>query len=163
MTEISDQDAAQARVTQGKGSVSHYFVWFILQTIGAAILFYYSMPLYRQVLMDPSSHEVRSGRLIWSLLSIALMQGGYWARHRLNPILPQFRNALVGHIIQFVGRLAFVFAGSVFGFAFIIRRPELQVPFSRYVVLIVGLFAVFCYFRELERLGAAIGEPKDRS
>jgi hypothetical protein len=142
---------------------SRYFFLLALQTIGAGILFCYSVPLYRQVLMDPAGHEVRSGRLLWSLSSIALMQGGYWARHRLNPSLPQFRNALLGHVIQFVGRLAFVFAGSVFGFAFIIRRPELQVPFSRYVVLIVGLFAVFCYFRELERLGTAIGEPKDRS
>ena len=78
-------------------------------------------------------------------------------RHRFNRRrLPQFRNALVGHIILFVGSISFVFAGAVFGFAFIVPRPELQIPSSRYLVLTMGLFALFCYVRELARLGRAL-------
>ncbi len=66
-------------------------------------------------------------------------------RHRFNPPLPQFHNAFLGHVILFVGSVSFVFAGAVFCFAFIMPRPELQIPPSRYLVLIVGLFALFCY------------------
>ena len=138
-------------------SARRYYYLLLLQTVGAVILFCYSVPLYRRALFDPAAHEARPlAKLIWAVASIALMQGAYWLRHRLDPPLPPFRNAFVGLLIQFVGRLAFVFASSVFGFAFIIRRPELQVPFSRYAILVVGLFAVFCYFQELERLGKTL-------
>jgi hypothetical protein len=44
-------------------------------------------------------------------------------------------------------RGAFVLGTSVFGFVFIVRRPEFQVPTSRYVVLVIGFFALFCYNR----------------
>ena len=149
--------AASGRPVQGRGAgASRYFFFFAIQTIGAVILFWYAVPLYRQVLADPGGHEVRPERLIWSLSSIALMQAGYWMRHRFNPPLPQFRNALIGHVILFVGSISFVFAGAVFGFAFIMPRPELQIPSSRYLVLTVGLFALFCYVRELARLGRAL-------
>jgi hypothetical protein len=43
-----------------------------------------------------------------------------------------------------------------FGFVFIVRRPEFQLPASRYFILIIALFAVFCYTQELERLGRAL-------
>jgi hypothetical protein len=144
-------------------ATSRYFFFFTLQTIGAGILFLYAIPLYRQVLADPGGHVVRNERLIWSLSSIGLMQTAYWLRHRLNSPLPRFRNALIGHIILFIGRLSFIFSSAVFGFAFLVHRPELQIPFSRYVVLILGLFALFCYVQELERLGRALSESKDGS
>ena len=121
--------AASGRPVRGSGAgTSRYFFFFAMQTIGAGILFWYAVPLYRQVLADPGGHEARPERLIWSLSSIGLMQAGYWMRHRFNPPLPQFRNALIGHIILFVGSISFVFAGAVFCFAFIVPRPELQIP-----------------------------------
>jgi hypothetical protein len=80
-------------------------------------------------LADPAGHEAQLERLIWSRSSIGLMQAGYWMRYRFNPPLPQFQSAFVRHIILFVGSISFVFAGAVFGFAFIIRSPELQIRF----------------------------------
>jgi hypothetical protein len=137
------------------GDVSRYLFLFAIQTIGAVILFWFAVPLVRQVLLDPSSHVVRPENLVWLLSAITLMQAGYWIRHRLRPPLPQLRNALVGYIVLFVARMSFVLATSVFGFVFIVRRPEFQLPTSRYFVLIIGLFAVFCYTQELEQLGRA--------
>jgi hypothetical protein len=139
--------------------VQRYFLLFAIQTIGAAILFWYSVPLFRQVLLDPASHVPQTENLVWSLSAIALMQAGYWIRHRLRPPLPQLRNALFGYIVLFVARMSFVLATSVFGFVFIVRRPEFQIPASRYVILIIGLFAVFCYTQELERLGRTLIGP----
>ena len=75
-----------------------YFVLLAMQTIGAAILFWFTVPLFRQVLLDPGSHVPRLENLVWALSAITLMQAGYWIRHRLRPRLPQFHNALVGYI-----------------------------------------------------------------
>jgi hypothetical protein len=78
---------------------------------------------------------------------------------RLQPSLPQLRSTFVGHIILFIARMSFVLATSVFGFVFIARRPEFQIPTSRYVVLVIGLLALFCYAQELEHLGRALIGP----
>jgi hypothetical protein len=136
-----------------------YFFLFAMQTIGAAILFWYAVPLFRRVLLDPGSHTARPENLVWSLSAIALMQAGYWIRHHLRPRLPQLRNALIGYIVLFVARMSFVLATSVFGFVFIVRRPELQIPTSRYFIVIIALFALFCYTQELEKLGRALIDP----
>ena len=136
-----------------------YFVLLAMQTIGAAILFWFTVPLFRQALLDPGSHVPRPENLVWSWSAITLMQVGYWMRHRLRPRLPQLRNALVGSIVLFIARMSFVLATSIFGFVFIVRRPELYVPTSRYFVLVIGLFALFCYIQELEQLGRTLIGP----
>ena len=141
------------------GDASRYLFLFAIQTTGAAILFWYGVPLFRQALLDPGSHLPRPENLVWSLSAITLMQAAYWIRYRLRPPLPQFRNALVGYIVLFVARMSFVLATSVFGFVFIVRRPELQIPTSRYFVVIIALFALFCYTQELEQLGRALISP----
>jgi len=111
------------------GDASRYFFLFAMQTIGAAILFWFAVPLFRQVLLDPGGHIARPENFVWSLSAITLMQAGYWLRHRLRLSLPQlFCNALVGYIVLFVARMSFVLATSVFGFVFIVRRPEFQIP-----------------------------------
>jgi hypothetical protein len=52
--------------------------------------------------------------------------------------------------------MSFVLATSIFGFVFIVRRPEFQIPTSRYFIVIIALFALFCYTEELEQLRRAI-------
>ncbi len=84
------------------------------------------------------------------------MQTGYWLRHRFNPPLPRLRNAFVGHIILFVGRMSLVLATATFGLVFLAREPEIEISAFRYAVLISGLFALFCYTQELARLGKGL-------
>ena len=156
----SEANSASGRPSHTVGADSRYFFLFVMQTIGAAILFWFAVPLFRQVLLDPGGHVARPENLVWSLSAITLMQAGYWVRHRLRLPVPQlFRNALVGYIVLFVARMSFVLATAVFGFVFIVRRPEFQIPASRYLVLIIGLFALFCYTQELEQLGRALIGP----
>ena len=150
--------AASGRAAQSRGALRYFFL-FAMQTTGGAILFLYSVPLFRQVLLDPGSHVPRPENLVWSLSAITLMQAGYWIGRRLRPPPLQFHNTFVGHIILFVARMSFVLATSVFGFVFIVRRPEFQIPTLRYVVLVIGLFALFCYTQELEHFGRALIGP----
>ena len=39
------------------------------------------------------------------------------------------------------------------------RRPEFEIPMSRYFIVIIALFALFCYTQELEQLGRALIGP----
>ena len=123
-----------------------------MQTIGAVVLIWTGLFLYRQVLADPS-HEPELWPIVGSLSSIAVMQICYWVSYRVRPPLPRFQNAPLGHAILFLERMVFVLSTSVFGFVFIARRPEFEIPVFRCLVLLLGLFALFCYVRELERLG----------
>ena len=106
-----------------------------------------------RTLADPTSHEAHPWTLVWSLLSIALMQCTYWVSHHLRPPLPQFRNTLLGHVVLFLARMGFVLPTSVFGFVFVAQRPEFDIPVFQCLVLFLGLFSLYCYVRELERLG----------
>jgi hypothetical protein len=43
--------------------------------------------LFKQVVADPTTHEIRSETRIWTISAIALIQVGYWIRYRLRPAL----------------------------------------------------------------------------
>jgi hypothetical protein len=49
------------------GDASRYFFFFAMQTIGAAILFWFAVPLFKQILLDPGGHVARPENLVWSL------------------------------------------------------------------------------------------------
>jgi hypothetical protein len=49
------------------GDASRYFFFFAMQTIGAAILFWCAVPLFKQILLDPGRHVARPENLVWSL------------------------------------------------------------------------------------------------
>ena len=83
------------------------------------------------------------------------MQIGYWISYYGRPRLPHVANAPLGHVILFLARMGFVFATSVFGFLFITEKPGLQIQPSRYVVTLWGLFSLYRYVREVQRLGTA--------
>jgi hypothetical protein len=142
-------------------SVRLHLILFGIQTIGAFILIAVALPLYRAVVADPAAHEVRVDRTIWALVAVALMQAGFWLRHRLQPPPPRFRNALIGYVIWFLGRMSFLLATAIFGFVFIVQRPELNLPVSRYLITLMGLFAYFCYALEVERLAKNMIGPKN--
>jgi len=138
----------------------HYHQLFALQTIGTAILLWNGVPLYREIVADPSSHEARPETLVWAFSSIALIQVGYWVCYRTDPPMPQFSNALLGHILQFLSRMIFVFTTSVFGFAFITKRAGFEISAFRAVVTLLGLFSLYCYTRQLERWGSSLAKPR---
>jgi hypothetical protein len=140
-----------------------YLLLFGLQTIGALIILRYALPLYRDVVADPAAHRARVGPLIWASAAAALIQAGFWIRHRLQPPLPQFRNALIGYIILFLGRMSFLVATAIFGFVFIVQRPEFHIPVSRYLLTLAGLFSFFCYTQEVERLAKRLMETKQET
>ena len=72
-------------------------------------------------------------------------------------------NLLLGHVILFLSRLNFIFAAAVFSAVYLVRFNELEISLWVFVLLSGVLFSIFCYTLELERLGRALIERKDRS
>jgi hypothetical protein len=94
------------------------------------------------------------------------MQVAYWYRLQRVPIPFRGSNAIVSHFLLFLGRLSFIFAGSLFAVVFFRHLPELDqnadtLLMARRGLLLVGsLFALFCFALELERLGHALGSSQ---
>ena len=112
MTQPNEPFASESARAQRAFGWWSYFVLFGMQTIGAVVLFWTGLFLYRQVLEDPS-HEPELWPIVGSLSSIALMQIAYWVSYRVRPPLPQFQNALLGHVILFPARMVYVLPTAV--------------------------------------------------
>lgn len=89
------------------------------------------------------------------------MQIGYWLSFRIRPPLPQLVQPVLGHVVLCLVRLAFILASAVFGLVFIAPRPGFSIPIGGYAVTMLGLFSLFCYTLELERLGRALFGPRE--
>lgn len=127
-----------------------------MQTIGVILFYWKGLPLYRQVSANPSTYESQLGTRMWTLLAIALTQVGYWTGYQVRPALPYFSNAVLGHVVQLWARLSFTLATSVFSLVFIAKKLNLHLSASGYIFAIVGLFSLFCYMQETQRLGNTI-------
>ncbi|EHR04925.1 hypothetical protein Bra471DRAFT_05731 [Bradyrhizobium sp. WSM471] len=96
-------------------------------------------------------------------IMIMAMQVAYWYRLQRVPLPPQRSNPILSHLFLFLGRLAFIFGGSLFGVVFFRHLPEIHqgadlwLMFRRGLQLRASLFALFCVTLELERLGRALG------
>ena len=124
-----------------------------VQTVGVVLLYAHIVPLFKQLVGDPTTYETRSETRIWSISAIALIQAGYWVRYRLRPAPPKFVNAFAGHLVVFTGRVAFVLATAGFSFVFILQKLASQLPLVGYGLTLTLVFSLFCYMQELQRLG----------
>lgn len=127
-----------------------------VQTIGVGLFYFKGLPLYREVASDPTAYSPRAATWGWSLPAIALIQVGYWIPHAIGPSTPRFVNVVLGHVVLFLSRLIFLLPVALFSFVFIHNKLENKMPFWRYVLLLVGLFSLFCYSLDLRRYGTAM-------
>jgi len=94
------------------------------------------------------------------------MQGAYWYRLRRVAIPFRGRSLFLSHLFLFLGRLNFIFGSALFSIVIFRHVPELGpgvdilLMARRGIVLLISLFALFCFTLELERLGMALGEQR---
>lgn len=68
----------------------------------------------------------------------------------------------MSHLLLFLGRLSFIFGGSIFAVVFFRHLPELDQSTDPLLMVRLGLllfgalFALFCVALELERLGHSL-------
>ena len=146
------QEEASADTRRGS-QTAWYVAFFAIQTAGIAIILWQGVPLLRLILNDPGPQHAQTEHFLWGIVGIALVQGAYWLRLVFVNMPPVKRHILLGHLVLLAARLSFVFGGAVFGAVFYIRAPQLSFTAWRVALLVAILFSVFCYTRELERLG----------
>ena len=141
-----------------------YPLLLALETGGTVILYWKGVILYQTVVASPATHQAQIGTLLWSIPAIVLIQIGSWICYLVRPALPPFTSTVLGHVVLFLSRMSFLLAAAIFSFVFIAPKAEFYMPAFRYGLVVAGLFSLFCYSLELERLGrGAIGKgPKVR-
>lgn len=130
------------------------------QTAGAALLYWQGLPIYRELYANASSYTPKAETLLSTTSACLLIQIAYWVSYRERISPPIFVNAVLGHIVLFLSRLIFLLPTLIFSFLFIYKALGSQMPISRYVVIVFGLFSLFCYTRELDRFGNRLLGPK---
>jgi hypothetical protein len=135
--------------------------WLLLasQSAGAGIVLWQGVPIYRRLLLGTPDTGPRLSVMLWALLAMALIQPAYWVARRHSPAVGHVPRPVLGHVVQFLGRLTIIYLGGMFGAVFYVRYQELQLAVWRELMLVAVLFSVFCYTKELERLGLALMEP----
>jgi hypothetical protein len=94
-----------------------------------------------------------------ALCAVIVMQACYWSMRKIRPPIARRRNVFVGHLLLFLSRLSFIFAGSVLSLALFTRSQDTTVSVPGIVLLLATTFAQFCYVRELEALARKFEEP----
>ena len=138
----------------------HYWYCLLLQSCGALIIFWHGLPIYRSFIAGKvPEHTPRMVVYTWGAIAIALIHLGYWRALRLRPPLPRQPMPLLGHTVQFLGRIGLVFVGGLFALVFFVRQSTLEFALDHKAVALITVFSMFCYSKELDRLGAGLNDP----
>jgi hypothetical protein len=140
-----------------------YWSLFLGQTIGDATILSHLIPIFRRFVTSGLDEKLPTKILVLATLGVTIMQACYWLDQHRFATLRLRHNPLLGHVILFLSRLNFIFAGAVFSAVYLVRFKELDISFWGLLILSTVLFSIFCYTLELERIGRALVEPKDRS
>jgi len=131
---------------------------FIAESTGALMILWNGVPIHQRLLMGSTAQQAGPSVFVLGALAVILIQSTYWIRLRCFPPLRFKRHLVLGHAIQFLGRLSFVFIGGMFSVVFFTRFEELEFSIWKVLFLLVVLFSLFCYTLDLDRLGKAFWE-----
>jgi len=146
------------------------YSWLLTtQAIGSAALLSQCYPLYARLLDDPGHVQVYADTPMVTVIasSVTLVQGAHWYRVFKVPLPVRDTRVVLGQLVLFVSRLAFIIASALFSLVLFRHLPEIDFGRNgsgfvwRGLLLLAVLFSVFCFTTELERLGLALrGQEK---
>ncbi len=132
---------------------------FTAESTGALMILWNGVPIHERLLMGHHAQQAGPRVFILGAVAVVLVQSAYWIRLRYFPPLRFKRRMVLGHAIQFLGRLSFVFIAGMFSVVFFTRFEELEFSIWKALFLMVVLFSLFCYTLDLDRIGKAFSEP----
>ncbi len=127
--------------------------------MGALIILWNGVPIHQRLLMGSTAEQASPRVFVLGAVAIILIQSAYWIRLRCLPPFRFKRKLVLGHAIQFLGRLSFVFIAGMFSVVFYTRFEELEFSPWKALFLMAVLFSLFCYTLDLDRIGKAFSEP----
>jgi len=102
-----------------------------------------------------------------TIVSIAVVQSAHWYRVLTNPLPVRATPVVIGQLVLFVSRLAFIIAGACSRWCFSdtcwrsTSRKRGAATFGEGSSSFAVLSSVFCFTTELKRLGLALrGEDR---
>jgi hypothetical protein len=144
-----------------------YLLLLAVQMVGAIFIMCSGVPVLRQLLLNPGDQPPYiPDELSSTIGAVIVMQAAYWYGLSRIPIPFQGASLVVNHLLLFLGRLSFIFGGTLFSVVFFRHLPELDqginvlLTAKRGLEFVGSLFALFCLTLELERLGNAIGSGR---
>jgi len=143
--------------------IATYWILFLGQTVGDLTILSHLIPLLRRLFTSGLHEKAPSKIFVYAALGVTLIQVCYWLNQRWFATLRVGQNPLLGHLVLFLSRLNFIFAGAMFSAVYLTRFNEIDIALWGFALLSTVLFSIFCYSVELERLGKALIKGKDRS
>jgi hypothetical protein len=140
-----------------------FWILFLGQTIGDAVILSRLIPLFRRLVTSGHYEKMPPKTFIFAVLAVIIIQVCYWLNQHWFVTIRLVHYPLFGHLALFLSRLNFIFAGAVFSAVYLVRFNEVDISVWGFMLLSTVLFSIFCYTLELERLGRALVERKDRS
>lgn len=99
---------------------------FTAESMGALIILWNGVPIHQRLLTGRTAQEAGPRVFVLGVVAVILVQSAYWIRLRCFPPLRFKRQLVLGHAIQFLGRLSFVFIGGMFSVVFFAHFEELE-------------------------------------
>jgi hypothetical protein len=144
-----------------------YLILLSIQLTGVLFIVLSGLPEFRQLVAHPGEQlPYTSYHNPATIFIVIAMQAAYWYRLRRVSIPSQVSNTILSHLLLFLGRLTFIFGGSLFAVVFFRHLPEINQDADTWLMsrrglqLVASLFALFCATLELERLGRAFESPR---
>jgi hypothetical protein len=128
-----------------------YLVCSLIETVGVAFVLWDGIPLFRHLIRFEQPGTSVDQRIM--VAAVIFILPPYWALLRHDPPFDFPRQQFLGHILLLVNRLVFIFASGVFSLVVYRYWDLLNPSFFRTTLMMVVLFAVFCFSRHLERIG----------
>lgn len=127
-----------------------------MQAIGAILIMWDGMPLYREALRRPELMQPDPVGSSWLLFYACIMQAAYWPGRRWDPRLLVGRHPFSGHVVSFLGRMPLLFGTAAFGLLFFARPPGLSLSVYESGVVLAALFSLYCFNQAMERCASAL-------
>jgi hypothetical protein len=140
-----------------------YLALLSAQTVAATWLFWFVVPIFRQVAADVSAvHDLTVVEEVAIIGGVVALQGLYWTRLYFLRVSTRIRSVFLGHVVRFASRVSFFFGGAFFSTIFFRHIPELDAlppiveGLARVLLVMAVLFSLFCYSLELDRFGVTL-------
>jgi hypothetical protein len=137
-------------------STRTYLICSLVETIGIVLVLWDGIPLFRHLIRFEQTGTAVDERIM--AVSLILILAPYWACLRHDPPFDLPRQQFLGHVFLLINRLVFIFASGVFSLVVYRFWDVLNPSFSKTVLMMVVLFAVFCFCRHLERIGILLND-----
>ena len=144
-----------------------YPLLLAIQVFGMIVFVWQELPEFEQMLLNPGEQlpkDIYSDLIIFGVF--CMMQISFWCRVLYVPIPLRRSNSFLNLFFLFLGRLSFIFGGSLFAVVVFRHLPKLGrgadvlLATERGMIFVGCLFALFCTSLEVERLGQAFEAKK---